>query len=1126
MEKEDFVVGKYYKKLSSYNFIAKFSHFDGSSFGTEGEWIDGDKYHKKSGKVRITSDWTSAVECPYEEYSKYLPDGHPDKIIKDEYFIPGKWYIVDYENEIKKWVIIFKCLNSSKGYVNFANIEYFYPHERKSNSANSIDFKNESIKYFNVKELSLEQVQEHLPDNHQDKIKIMEPKRKEPTFIKGRWYKRIEPKGFKWNNGYIWYLRASEHRPGKHEIEYTQRINYPGKHEDMLTYAHDANWLLVENSEISDYLPEGHEDKIKKPNESRFVVGAWYKLGSAKSNVIEDWYIKFSGVSNTGIVTANRYIHKGNASVDGKFGNIGDYELVPIDSFIFPNLHWDVIYKAFPDEKPQPELKVGDWIYFLKSFDGKKEGDVREITAIRPEEHSSYPKGWISYNDGGFRWEGNGFYLNTHFRMALSSEIAKPGYVEEPIRVFPQLGDYITVEGINHLKGRTMIGRYENEYVPDAPKDYDRCSGPLISDFNAMRDGQFEYKLEAGFAYKGNGRTCRPSTPEEIQWLKVCISANQFVKFESTKKPDEHCLSFKELLEGSIYHCLAGESNRPYMMQKKAGNASCDNIDVNLKVWHKGSGGFSSEYNKFRVATTEEQVWFKACQSTNSYISKEVALQPVKKETFIHESWVGRWFKRVSDGHGLLAGEYDRVIKDIDNEYVELEKYGKCTKTPSPDLFEVMPIGFTPKIDLTPPSKLPKNPVMKAKVGDRVRIVDARSTTGCELINGSLYYVVKSMDSYISCAHQKGGERVRGGDILHSGYEIVEESKPMNKFKVGDKVIGNSMEYGITLKGWKGTVTKVEGEHSIKVKGPGVTDGVTVYAKDFDLLSSAESIPDRLTGRWLKALIDRPDGIGSLKQGQYVQIQNERGDLEPLVLYDNSKGWAYDKAGIGRVWELMPEGWFPEYNTSKPTTFDPITFQPRYQYPLTSKEVISKHSKFKIGDWVKRVSNSHLGMEVGDVDRVIGLEAGGLILENYRHKVSKDGTHDPAYFVLASVLEIPKVYENLPTTKEEAIIAEAKLRYPIGCLVDSLGGSRNVPVLSHDFFWTDVNKDRLRLTDDLLIYRQGKWAKIVQAAGNNSIQIDAEVTNLKLPKSKSVTLKSADKEVTISIRSQKSVKIN
>lgn len=70
-----------------------------------------------------------------------------------------------------------------------------------------------------------------------------------------------------------------------------------------------------------------------------------------------------------------------------------------------------------------------------------------------------------------------------------------------------------------------------------------------------------------------------------------------------------------------------------------------------------------------------------------------------------------------------------------------------------------------------------------------------------------------------------------------------EPEAPKPKFKVGDKVIGNAeanCNYSVTRKGWRGTVTKVVGDHTVWVTGPGIVgrDGTPVNPSCFDLDTS------------------------------------------------------------------------------------------------------------------------------------------------------------------------------------------------------------------------------------------------------------------------------------------------
>jgi hypothetical protein len=71
----------------------------------------------------------------------------------------------------------------------------------------------------------------------------------------------------------------------------------------------------------------------------------------------------------------------------------------------------------------------------------------------------------------------------------------------------------------------------------------------------------------------------------------------------------------------------------------------------------------------------------------------------------------------------------------------------------------------------------------------------------------------------------------------------------------------------------------------------------------------------------------------------------------------------------------------------------------------------------------------------------------------------------------------------------DEIIAEAKRKYPIGTIVNSLGGSGHNTIRHHDFFMVD-NSRMLRATDEcLLLNSSGTWAAIVKKATKKSYSI-------------------------------------
>ncbi len=112
MDKKDFIKGKYYKNLSIYAFIAKFDRFEGNDFYSDGFLIDNGKYIPSGNNVgNITNNWKNAIECPYEEYSKFLPAGHIDLKPPEIELIEGQWYSCIL-NEGKPW--FFKYVGKTK----------------------------------------------------------------------------------------------------------------------------------------------------------------------------------------------------------------------------------------------------------------------------------------------------------------------------------------------------------------------------------------------------------------------------------------------------------------------------------------------------------------------------------------------------------------------------------------------------------------------------------------------------------------------------------------------------------------------------------------------------------------------------------------------------------------------------------------------------------------------------------------------------------------------------------------------------------------------------------------------------------------------------------------------------
>lgn len=63
---------------------------------------------------------------------------------------------------------------------------------------------------------------------------------------------------------------------------------------------------------------------------------------------------------------------------------------------------------------------------------------------------------------------------------------------------------------------------------------------------------------------------------------------------------------------------------------------------------------------------------------------------------------------------------------------------------------------------------------------------------------------------------------------------------------------------------------------------------------------------------------------------------------------------------------------------------------------------------------------------------------------------------------------------------KEKILTEAKLKYPIGTIVENLGGSGHQTIKNHDFYI--VGDGILRATDECLLKNNsGRWATIIKS---------------------------------------------
>lgn len=111
-------------------------------------------------------------------------------------------------------------------------------------------------------------------------------------------------------------------------------------------------------------------------------------------------------------------------------------------------------------------------------------------------------------------------------------------------------------------------------------------------------------------------------------------------------------------------------------------------------------------------------------------------------------------------------------------------------------------------------------------------------------------------------------------------------SKKKNKFKVGDKVIGNNNAhfYAITKTGWVGTVSKVISSLRVELTGLCNEGPFEVVSENFDLLEDAKELQVGDTVKYVGKCNYRPEDLNSL--GTVTNI-DRHGHPHYLVEWDD-----------------------------------------------------------------------------------------------------------------------------------------------------------------------------------------------------------------------------------------------
>jgi len=275
-DKNSIIVGAWYRHPAwASNDFVKIKRIGSDSIFFS-EKIDGGHYSNKDGEWGTGS--TSPKQCvkaDLSEYTGYLPDGHPDKSLKDTSPVDEPWqtYSGRYAKDDGKIYLLgrgarngmYQCLDESGKTVEL------------------------DVHYSGVSDRL--------------KVELMPKGWSLPkfSFEVGKWYKNVGSV----NQFYVKFLRMEGSSMYGESIDMSSHNQYDK--ESMVTQYHDSAILMTDLSEIQKYLPEGHVDKIK-PKHS-FVVGKWY---------VSSRWINFKAARFLKISRYGQFTYSETIKTDGK----------------------------------------------------------------------------------------------------------------------------------------------------------------------------------------------------------------------------------------------------------------------------------------------------------------------------------------------------------------------------------------------------------------------------------------------------------------------------------------------------------------------------------------------------------------------------------------------------------------------------------------------------------------------------------------------------------------------------------------------------------------------------------------------------------------------------------------
>jgi hypothetical protein len=471
------------------------------------------KYRFKTKKEFIRDGlWDEEYNCPDKwnsdgEMNNYLGIDVPDEYTvycdKNEEFKYDGWLFLNTDYVIKKQQEYFDDLSQhigryiralvdnphlgsgvKKGDVGkiFSSSKVDFPNSKNYSCSNALSEGTLGIRY------------ELLPEDYSPEQEVKEPN---IEFIPGKWYKLINCE-----NAY----RKCSKIPVENKLSYSELIGNSGYRCETGSSGDLTRIKLVEDlSEIQEYLPDGHSDKIIN---QKFEFGKWYKWyqknhGSyhyGKVNgidiytdtlVMSPWILGCTDYNYSGTFDKSKVEQIQEISAEevqeflpldhpDKFCETCNGEGETMIAKLYPSGHTEVIdtcpdcngtgFSNNPDKIQSNEFKKGEYIVITDKFDSYSKDFVsnhiykqrKDSTYLQPEYDSldSITNGWVKYKPEYPNWKyatqeeideyerrGKPYDVTELQKKELSMEEIQ----EECKKRFPIGCTYISINGMTYV---------------------------------------------------------------------------------------------------------------------------------------------------------------------------------------------------------------------------------------------------------------------------------------------------------------------------------------------------------------------------------------------------------------------------------------------------------------------------------------------------------------------------------------------------------------------------------------------------------------------------------------------------------------------------------------------------